>query len=331
MSTPSRIARHILLTGASSGIGLEAAALLLKAGHRLTLPCRDAATAARLRHRLPGAIDTPICDLADLTEVDACASGLLKAGMAIDSLVLNAGWQESGAPAPRWSAQGFELTIAVNHLAHQALLMRLLPLLMQSTAPRLVVTASEVHDPASAGGRVGKPAGAGTLEGLRRGPGAPMLDGSVDFNGEKAYKDSKLCNLLMARALGQRLRDQGLSMPVLTWSPGLVIPRSEGGFFRHSRRHNPLAQALFAFLARDVLRITETPQRAGALLAGLAADELASSDSFQYWRNRVQGPGRLRFERTEPSAEARDEALAQELWTLSAAKLGLDPPQGAGG
>jgi len=327
MTHLSPSSRHILLTGASSGIGLEAAALLLQAGHRLTLPCRDAATATRLRQRLAGAIDTPICDLADLNAVAACAADLIEAGQAIDSLVLNAGWQESGAPEPRWSAQGFELTIAVNHLAHQALLMRLLPLLLQSAAPRLVVTASEVHDPTSDGGKVGQPAGAGSLEGLRRGPGAPMLDGRTDFNAEKAYKDSKLCNLLMAQALERRLREQGRSMPVLTWSPGLVIPRSDGGFFRYSRRHNPWGQALFAFLARDMLRITETPQGAGGLLAGLAAGELASSDGFQYWRNRVVGPGRLRFERTEPSAEARDQALASDLWTLSAAQLGL-PPEG---
>jgi hypothetical protein len=39
---------------------------------------------------------------------------------------------------------------------------------------------------------------------------------------------------------------------------------------------------------------------------------------FQYWSNRVVGPGRLRFEAREPSAEARSNHLAQELWRLTA-------------
>ena len=319
--------RHILLTGGSSGIGFQAAALLLQDGHSLTLPCRDAATAAGLSERLGGPISTPVCDLADLISIESCAKSLLAEGKPIDTLVLNAGLQYSGGAEPRWSAQGFELTIAVNHLAHQALLQQLLPLLLRGTAPALVVTASEVHDPTSAGGKVGRPAGLGDLAGLRQGAGSPMLDGSASFNAEKAYKDSKLCNLLMAREVDRQLREQGTPLPVLAWSPGLVIPRSKDGFFRYSRSHNPVAQALFALVARDLLRITETPQRAGALLAGLATgltpQSRPESSGFQYWSNRVVGPGRLSFEAGQPSAEACSDALARQLWALSANQIGL--------
>lgn len=310
--------RHILLTGGSSGIGFEAATLLLKAGHHLTLPCRDATTAAALRERLGGRIETPICDLADLSSIDRCATSLLAKGEPIDTLVLNAGLQYSGGAEPRWSAQGYELTIAVNHLGHQALLQQLLPLLLRGTAPRLVVTASEVHDPSTAGGKVGLPAGLGDLAGLRQGPGAPMLDGNSSFNAEKAYKDSKLCNLLMAREVERRLREQGTPLTVLAWSPGLVIPRGDGGFFRYSRSHNPLGQALFALVARDLLRLSETPERAGTLLAGLASTSPPQASGFQYWSNRVLGPGRLRFEASQPSADACSDTLARQLWDLSA-------------
>lgn len=309
--------RHILLTGGSSGIGFQAAALLLQAGHSLTLPCRDASTAADLRRRLSGRVNTPICDLADLISIERCAQSLLAEGQPIDVLILNAGLQYSGMAEPRWSSQGFELTIAVNHLAHQALLQQLLPLLMQGTTPRLVVTTSEVHDPTTAGGKVGLPAGLGDLAGLRQGPGALLLDGSSSFNAEKAYKDSKLCNLLMAREVERRLREQGTPLAVLAWSPGLVIPRVKGGFFRYSRSHNPVGQALFALIARDLLRLTETPQRAGALLAGLASGSAPQPGGFQYWRNRVLGPGRLRFEVGQPSVEACSDTLARQLWDLS--------------
>jgi protochlorophyllide reductase len=327
--------RHVLLTGGNSGIGLQAAMQLLQAGHRLTVLCRDAASADRLGQVLApladqplgGRLATPICDLADLASVEGCAADLLKAGEPIDSLVLNAGLQYSGASEPRWSVQGFELTFAVNHLAQQALLQRLLPLLLQGTAPRLVVTSSEVHDPTTAGGKVGQPAGLAELAGLRQGPGAAMLDGGP-FNAEKAYKDSKLCNLLMARELDRQLRQQGQTLPVLAWSPGLVIPRGSGGFFRYSRSQNPFGQALFALIARDLLRLTETPQRAGALLAGLATSSPTDPDGFQYWSNRVLGPGRLRFAVSEISLEASNDDLARELWSLSAeavANSGFQP------
>ena len=318
--------RHLLLTGGSSGIGFQAALQLMAAGHRLTLLCRDQATADRLGKCLGGRVATPICDLSDLNSIERCAEALLMAAEPIDSLVLNAGLQYSGDRQPRWSAQGFELTLAVNHLAHQLLLQLLLPLLLQGKAPRLVVTSSEVHDPSTAGGKVGAAAGLGDLTGLRQGPGAPMLDGSP-FNAEKAYKDSKLCNLLMARQLERQLREQGKALPVLAWSPGLVIPRQSGGFFRYSRSQNPFGQTLFALVARDLLRLTETPARAGSLLAGLATVLPPDPFGFQYWSNRVLGPGRLRFEATEPSVEARSNQLAQELWRLSAqavAKPGAD-------
>jgi protochlorophyllide reductase len=144
-----------------------------------------------------------------------------------------------------------------------------------------------------------------------------MLNGGP-FNAEKAYKDSKLCNLLLARDVERRMREQGQSLAVLAWSPGLVIPRGSGGFFRYSSRENPFAQALFALVARDLLRLTETPERAGALLAGLATSSAPDPVGFQYWSNRVLGPGRLRFERSDPSLEARSDALARELWTLTA-------------
>jgi protochlorophyllide reductase len=94
--------------------------------------------------------------------------------------------------------------------------------------------------------------------------------------------------------------------------------RGSGGFFSYCRSQNPFGQVLFAFVARDLLRLTETPQRGGSLLAGLATSSSPDPVGFQYMSNRVLGPGRLRFAVSEISLEARNDELAGELWKLSA-------------
>ncbi len=323
-------ARHILLTGGNSGIGFEAAVVLCRAGHRLTLPCRDRATAEAAGRRvleragtgIPPA--TAVCDLADLDSVRACAAAQRARGTAIDTLVLNAGLQYAGASEPRRTAQGHELSFGVNHLGHFLLAHQLWPLLAAGRSPRLVVTASEVHDPTTAGGKVGAPAGLGALAGLVPGQGTTLVDGSAPFSADKAYKDSKLCNVLFAREFARRLEARGTPAPVIAWSPGLVIPpTSTGGFWRYSRQSNELGQRLFALAARSLLRLTESVENAGALLAALAVDDAYAASGFTYFRNRVTAPGRHLFEATATSSEGQDPELARRLWEASAALVGV--------
>ena len=310
--------RRLLLTGASSGIGLEAAKQMAERGHALTIVCRNQARADHTLKALSGAAQTLICDLADLDAVRAATAQLLERGVPLDALVLNAGLQYTGERQPRWSAQGIELTFAVNQLAHQVMATALLPLLKAASRPRVVITASEVHNPASGGGRVGKPAGLGDLSGLDHGVGAPMLDGSAVFDGDKAYKDSKLCNVLLARELNRKLEG---TIPVMAWSPGLVIARDSGGFFRYSRQQNPLGMAAFAFVARDLLRLTESLPRAGELLAELCLDDALATPGFSYRSNHLLRPGVHRFEPVDTSAEGADLAKAVALWNGSEALL----------
>jgi protochlorophyllide reductase len=316
--------RRLLITGGSSGIGLEAARRLAGSGHQLTVFCRTPERAEETEQQLLAAGATSsqlVCiavDLADLASVDGACRQLLDQGQPLDGLVLNAGQQRAGATAPVFTPQGIEITFAVNQLAHQLIATRLLPLLQAGTQPRLVITASEVHNPASGGGRVGQPADLGDLAGLRAGAGFVMLDGSDRFDGDKAYKDSKLCNVLLGRELDRQLEG---SMPVISWSPGLVIPRSSEGFFRHNRQNNPLGMALFALVARDLLRLTESVPTAGRLLADLASDAAFANPGFSYWSNRLVRPGLHRFEASATSAAGADHELAASLWQLSEALL----------
>jgi len=303
---------RVLMTGASSGIGLEAARQLNAEGHHLSLVCRNTDRAKQVSMQIDNNANLLVVDLADLQAVVDLADTLLHSKQYFDVLVLNAGLQYAGHQQARMNAQGVELTYAVNHLAHHVLASKLI-----RNTRRVVITASEVHNPATAGGKVGPPAGLGTMAGLNAGhDGAAMVDGITPFNADKAYKDSKLCNMLMGLELSQQHPDR----PVICWSPGLVIPRTNTGFFRESRKANPIGQIIFAFVARDLFRITESPEQAGEYLNHLILDP-SIPNGFSYWSNTLIGPGRHRFERTSSSDEAADPTKAKALWQLSETQI----------
>ncbi len=317
--------RTIFLTGGSSGIGYQASIELLKEGHKLILPCRDSNTASKTKTNLielTGSvlIETPVADLSDLRNINKLAAQLNRENKFIDTIALNAGLQYTGSKTPRRSAQGYELTISVNHLAHQALTQLLLKLLKRSLSPKIVITSSEVHDPKSAGGSIGAAAGLGNLKGLKNERNFNMIDGISSFNADKAYKDSKLCNILFARELSQRIISQGRNIPVITWAPGLVIPRVTGGFFRYSREYNQIGQRVFAIIARDILRITEDVKKAGLLLKTLCSSTEYYQKGFSFYSNKLIRPGKFNFQKSLPSAESLDTLLASDLW-LSSSKL----------
>jgi protochlorophyllide reductase len=75
--------------------------------------------------------------------------------------------------------------------------------------------------------------------------------------------------------------------------------------------------ALFTFIARDLLRLTETLQNAGALLAELADGDSYEQSGFRYMSNQLVSPGRHQFKEAETSNESNNDQLGQELWTLS--------------
>ena len=81
----------------------------------------------------------------------------------------------------------------------------------------------QVHDPQSAGGKIGVGATLGSLEGLAAGPDFEMVSGEPS-NSDKAYKDSKLCNVMFARELARRLKEQGSPVCVTAFGPGVCLP-----------------------------------------------------------------------------------------------------------
>jgi len=273
---------HICITGSSSGIGLAAARTLVGRGHVVYHACRSLERAREAARRAGGGVPMK-CDLSDLDSVREFAGAVLDGGGTgpprLDVLCLNAGVAPfSGAKVPRLTRQGFEECIGVNHLGHFLLANLLYPKLRADGGGRLVVTASSVHDPEGPGGRSGrggKGATLGDLSGLgvdlreidppNGGPAPPtMVDGSIEYDGSKCYKDSKLCNVLMCReaagafggggnpgrfpgieaysftpgfvpttGLFQPLRDaqwfRAHLLTVFAWASGISVPEQVGG------------------------------------------------------------------------------------------------------
>ena len=316
----------IFITGGSSGIGFQAVLKLISLGHNIILPCKNISRANEVltnlfNHTLDessnkGEIYTPIMDLSDLSSIDSLCSEVKNRRWTIDVLILNAGLQYTGSKTPRMSTQGIELTFAVNHLSHFYLTQKILPLIDKNNDPKIIITSSEVHNPKSGGGKVGAKASLGNLKGLESGAGFEMIDGNK-FNADKAYKDSKLCNILFARKLSDNFMKKKLSIPVIAWAPGLVISRDNQGFFRYSRKYNQLGQILFAFLARDILKITTSNKKAGLLLSNLACLSKYTKPGFNYYSNKIISSGKFIFEETEISNDAQRGDLSDNLWELS--------------
>ena len=144
-SVPDQAGRLIVVTGANSGTGREAALRLAAAGAHVVMAVRTVAKGEQARAeilaRYPGAeLEVRRVDLADLESVREFADGLLAAGTPVDVLINNAGVM--APPTRMTTADGFELQFGSNYLGPFALTVRLLPLVLAAPAPRVVTMSS---------------------------------------------------------------------------------------------------------------------------------------------------------------------------------------------
>jgi NAD(P)-dependent dehydrogenase (short-subunit alcohol dehydrogenase family) len=176
-----------VVTGASSGIGLHTALGLARAGMRVIIAGRDhnrTEAARRLVTERSGSdrVEFALADFSRLGDVRRLADEILAGHDRLDVLVNNAGLF---APHFRLSADGFELTFAVNHLAPFLLTNLLLDRLKASAPARIVTVASEAH--------------------RRNRIDMGDLTRPRDWTMMRAYGRSKLCNVLFTRELASRL------------------------------------------------------------------------------------------------------------------------------
>jgi retinol dehydrogenase 12 len=276
-----------VVTGASAGIGLHTALGLARAGMRVTIVGRDRErieTARRfiLRRVAGAAIGTALADFASLAAVRALAAEIAATHDGLDLLVNNA-----GLISPRFevSADGYEMTIAVNHLAPFLLTGLLLDRLKQSAkqpAPaRIVTVASQAH------------------RGARIEPAAMVRP--PEWTPLSAYGRSKLANILFTRALARRLDPTAVTACCL--HPG-VIATDIGN----------RAGALAGIAWRVGRMFMPGPDKGAATSIFLAT----VADPAPFHGAYVIGQAVA-----ETDAAARDVALGEALWQESARLVGL--------
>ena len=138
-----------------------------------------------------------------------------------------------------------------------------------------------------------------------------------EFNADKSYKNSKLCNILFAKELSRRLQKISSNISVITWAPGLVIPNDDSGFFRYSKRFNLFGYILFSYLAKNILGISESVEYAGELLSKIVFDSNYNDISYIHLSNKLISFKKHKLVESKVSDEANSSELASKLWILS--------------
>jgi NAD(P)-dependent dehydrogenase (short-subunit alcohol dehydrogenase family) len=281
--------KTVLITGATNGIGLEAAVELARAGARVVMvgrdPVRTGEAAAAVMARSGSAdVSHLLCDFSSQAAIRTLAEAVLTRFDRLDVLVNNAGGVNK---TRRLTVDGIEMTFAVNHLGYFLLTNLLRDLLVRSAPARVVTVASVGHR-------------RGTLDfadlGYERG-----------YSIMRAYMRSKLANVLFAAELARRLQGTGVTSNSL--HPGSVATNIWSGAPTWAK---PLIQILFRpfFL---------TVEEGAATIVQLAASPELEGVTGKYFEKGIAVP---------PAPLARDEALAKRLWEVSAAMVGLQDKTG---
>ncbi len=311
----------VMITGTSSGVGLYGAKAITDKGWHVIMACRDlekTQQAAQTVGIAPESYTMMKVDLADLDSVQRLVTEFKASGISLNALVCNAAIYLPLIKEPLRSPQGYELTMATNHLGHFLLCNLLLKEMKRSSMaqPRMIILGTVTHNPEELGGKVYPRPDLGNLEGFEAGFKEPIsMANGKEFEPVKAYKDSKVCNVLTMRELHRRYHD----------STGIVFSSLYPGCVADTplfRNHYPLFQKLFPLFQKHITGGYVSQELAGERVAKVVADpEYDQSGAYWSWGNR-QKKDRQSFVQ-KVSRQARDDYRAERLWDLSAQLVGL--------
>lgn len=277
--------KTILVTGATSGIGLEACVILAREGHLVVMVGRDEQKTLECVaevERRSGAtkVESLLCDFSSQDSIRALAAAYRAKHDRLDVLIDNAGTVNKERNVTK---DGIEATFAVNHLGYFLLTNLLLDRVVESAPARIVVVSSTGHY-------------RGTMDledlGFEKGGYSIMA----------AYRRSKLGNVMMTRSLAKRLEGKGVTINAL--HPGAVATNIWTGAPGWAKPILAIVKALFMI----------TPEQGGRTLTYLATSpEVEGKTGLYFEKNKPK----------ECSALAKDEALAEKLWLKSAALVKL--------
>jgi len=284
----------IVMTGATSGIGAEALKRLI------AQPATEIIVGARGDREIAGVTILPL-DLSSLESVRRFAEAVkARPGNAkMNALVLNAGAQFR---ALQFSKDGFEMTFAVNHLAHYLLARLLMPSV--ADGGRLVITTSDTHGQWPLAPKTLDP------ELLAHPPqGSRMM---------RAYPASKLCNILTARSFAalDNLRDRHIS--VIAFNPGLTGGTGTGGGSGSGGGGTVIRPVLRSVSLVLPQLYMATPEQSGDALARLVLGEV-TPPSGKVYASHV----RAKITFPDPSKLAQSDEVRDLVWRDSAAMVGL--------
>ena len=275
--------KTVVITGATSGIGLIAAQELARKGARMVMVARDKVrgeqTLASLRTLAPGINHTVhYADLSRLSEMKRVVAEIAAAEPKIDVLINNAGALFNTRQV---TEDGMELTFALNHMSYFVMALGLRGSLQAATAARVINTASHAHK--------GKQLDFNDLQSAN------------NFRGFNTYGRSKLANILFTRELARRWAATGITVNSL--HPGFVSTRfgdESGGAFSLAIR---LAK-LFAI----------SPEKGAETIVYLASSPDVVGVTGQYF---------YLCRADTPTKQAQDDESARKLWDQTAKLAGL--------
>lgn len=276
--------RVCIITGATSGVGYQAAKRLAQGGAHLALVCRNLEKATKVKTDLKREYGTEIevvqADFSRLTEVRKAAEALLNNYPHIDVLINNAGVHNTQRTL---TDSGLETVFCVNHLASFLLTRLLLARLKESAPARIIQVNSQGH-------RFG---------------GLDLDDLNWEkrhYKGLQGYGASKVAQLLTVWELADQLRGSGVTINAM--HPGEVrtnIGMNNGLLYRWYQRY------LIGWILKD-------PIVSGDAIYYLAAAPEMAGVSGRFFNQTID---------EKPAAHALDRTLGKRVWLISESLTGL--------